>query len=140
MSTIDTTTRRPSRLRGVLVATVLAAVIGSIANAIIAVSALAAGADPAVQGLTPPAYITFTVVGVLIGAIGWALISRTRSAGRALAILVPVVLVLSLIPDVLLAVSGGSAAITAGVALGIMHLVTTAVAVPIYRTFLPIAR
>ncbi|PZE64260.1 hypothetical protein DEI81_10975 [Curtobacterium sp. MCBD17_013] len=140
MSTIDTTTRRPSRLRGVLVATVLAAVIGSIANAIIAVSALAAGADPAVQGLTPPAYITFTVVGVLIGAIGWALISRARSAGRVLAILVPVVLVLSLIPDVLLAVSGGSAAMTAGVALGIMHLVTTAIAVPIYRVFLPIAR
>ncbi|WIB67410.1 DUF6069 family protein [Curtobacterium sp. MCBD17_035] len=140
MSTIDTTTRRPSRVRGVLIATVLAAVIGSIANAIIAVSALAAGADTAVQGLTAPAYVTFTVVGVLVGAIGWALISRTRSAGRVLAILVPVVLVLSLIPDVLLAVSGDSPMMTAGVALGIMHLVTTAVAVPLYRTFLPIAR
>ena len=53
--------------------------------------------------------------------------------------LVPVVLLLSLIPDVALAATAGSAGVvTAAVALGIMHVVTVAVAVPVYRAFLPI--
>jgi len=126
------------RLRGVLLSTLVGGVIASIANAIVAFAGLAAGADPALPGLTPGAYITFTIVGILIGAIGWALIGRARAAKRILAVLVPVVLVLSLIPDVAIAASGTTAAMTAGITLGIMHLVTVAVAIPVYRVFLPL--
>lgn len=140
MTTIDTTpTRTSGRLRGILLATLSGAVVASIANAIVATAALAAGADPAIQGLTPPAYITFTILGVLVGAIGWTVVGRARAGKRILTVLVPVVLLLSLIPDVALAVTAGSAGVvTAAVALGIMHVVTVAVAVPVYRAFLPL--
>jgi hypothetical protein len=132
--------RMTGNARGVLLSTVIGAVVASIANAVVAIAGRAAGADPAIQGLTPPAYITFTVIGVLAGAIGWALIRRTRSAARTLTILVPVILVLSLIPDVALAMSAGSSGIvTAAITLGVMHVVTVAIAVPIYRKFLPIS-
>ena len=140
MTTIDSASARTEgTTRGIILSTLLGGAVASVANAIVAFAGLAAGADPAIQGLTPPAYITLSVLGVLAGAIGWNVIRRARSAGRILAVLVPVMLVLSLIPDVLLAVSSGDGAVvTAAVTLGIMHVVTVAVAVPIYRAFLPI--
>ena len=134
----DTLPRTRGTARGIALSTLIAGIIASILNAVVAIVALMLGADSAVQGLTPGAYVTFTIVGVLIGAIGWALIRRTRSAKRVLSVLVPVVLVLSLIPDVALAAAGGSAALIAGIALGVMHVVTVAVAVPVYRAFLPL--
>jgi hypothetical protein len=141
MTTTESTSRSATgRFRGVLLSTLVGGAIASIANAIVAFAGLAAGADPALPGLTPAAFITFTVAGILIGAIGWALIRRTRAAKRILAVLVPVVLALSLIPDIAIAGTGTSAATTAGITLGVMHLVTVAVAIPVYRTFLPLAR
>ena len=132
---------RTRRVRGVLLSTLVGGVIASVVNALVALVALAAGADPSTQGLTPPAYITFTIVGVLVGAIGWMLIGRARSAGRILAVLVPVVVLVSLIPDIALALGAtNSGGVTAAVALGIMHVVTAAVAVPVYRVFLPLAK
>jgi hypothetical protein len=140
MTTIDSTpSRTTGTTRGILLSTLLGGAVASVANAIVALAGLAAGADPAVQGLTPPAYITLSVLGVLVGAIGWTVVSRARSAKRILTVLVPLMLVLSLIPDVLLAVTAGSGAVvTAAVTLGIMHVVTVAVAVPVYNAFLPI--
>ena len=136
MTTIESAEpRTKGRLRAILLSTVLVSVIASVANAIVAVAGLAAGADPAVQGLTPPAYITFTVLGALIGAIGWSILSRASQGRRLLTVLVPTVLVLSLIPDVALAATVG---VTAAVTLGIMHVVTVAVAVPVYRAFMPV--
>lgn len=140
MSLTETAPRTGGRVRGVLLSTLIAGAIASALNAVVALVSLAAGADPAVQGLTPGAYITFTVVGVLVGAIGWTLISRARSARRILAVLVPVVLLVSLIPDAALALAGGSAALIAGIGLGVMHVVTVAVAVPVYRKLLPLDR
>ena len=92
------------------------------------------------QQLTLPVYGTLTVVGVLIGAIGWRLIvNRSRNAGRLLSRLVPTVLVLSLIPDVLLLVSDSQPGTTVSgvVALMLMHLGIAAAAVPAYRRFMP---
>ena len=127
-------------VRGILLSTVLGGVVASIANAIVAFAGLSAGADPALPGLTPPAFITLSVVGVLVAAIGWTVVGRARSAKRILTVLVPVLLVVSLIPDVALALTATSAAtVTAAVTLGIMHVVTVAVAVPVFRTFLPLA-
>ncbi len=128
-------------VRGILLSAVLGGAVASIANAIVAFAGLSAGADPALPGLTPPAFITLSVIGVLGGAIGWTVVSRTRTAKRNLTVLVPGVLGLSLIPNVLLAVTAGTAAVvTAAVTLGIMHVVTVVVAVPVYREFLPLPR
>ena len=128
-------------VRGILLSTVLGGAVASIANAIVAFAGLSAGADPALPGLTPPAFITLSVVGVLVAAIGWTVVGRARSAKRILTVLVPVLLVVSLIPDVALALTATSAAVvTAAVTLGIMHVVTVAVAVPVFRAFLPLAK
>jgi hypothetical protein len=83
----------------------------------------------------------WTVIGTLAGAIGWRLLAaRKAGAGRLLTRLVPVVLAVSLIPDLALlanqnAVPGTT---TSGVlALMLMHLAVAAIAVPAYRRFMP---
>jgi hypothetical protein len=90
--------------------------------------------------LTVPVYGTLTVLGAIIGAIGWRLIAtRSRRATRLLTVLVPVVLVLSWFPDtVLLITKSQPGTTTAGVlALMLMHLGVAAAAVPVYRRFIP---
>ncbi len=92
------------------------------------------------QQLTLPVYGFLTVVGAIVGAIGWHLVAtRSRNASGTLRVLVPTVLVLSLIPDVLLLVSGSQpGTTTAGVvALMLMHFGVAAAAVPAYRRFIP---
>lgn len=142
ISSIDSTPPPAKAGTGrIVLATVLAAVFASVANGLVALAGVAAGADPATTGLTPPAYITFTVLGVLVGAIGWRLVGRARAAKRILLVLVPLVLVLSLIPDLLLWLTAGEpAARTAAVTLGVMHVATAAVAIPIYLRVLPLRR
>ena len=90
--------------------------------------------------LTFPAYGTLTVIGAIVGAIGWHVIAvRSRRATRLLAILVPVVVLLSFIPDVLLLGNDSQpGTTTAGViALMLMHVGTAAAAVLAYRRFIP---
>ena len=88
-----------------------------------------------------PTYGTLTVIGAIIGAIGWHLIAtRSRNATRLLRTLVPTVLVLSLIPDLLLLAAADSVpgTTTAGVvALMLMHFGVAAAALPAYRRFTP---
>jgi hypothetical protein len=128
-------------VRGILLSTVLGGAVASAANAIVAFAGLAPGADPTLPGLTPPAFITLSILGVLVAAIGWTVVGRARSAKRILTVLVPTLLALSLLPDIALALTASSAAVvTAAVTLGIMHVVTVAVAVPVYRTFLPLPK
>ena len=94
----------------------------------------------AFQQLTLPVYGMLTVIGALVGAIGWHLIAtRSRHATRLLTWLVPTVLVLSLVPDVLLLASKSQpGTTTAGViALMLMHFGVAAAAVPAYRRFIP---
>jgi hypothetical protein len=97
------------------------------------------GASDDLQGLTPPAFVSLTVIGVLAGAVGWRLITR-RSARPAALLrrLVPVVLVLSFIPDVLLLTGDAPGADLVGVlALMAMHVAIVAIAVPLFRRFMP---
>jgi uncharacterized protein DUF6069 len=92
------------------------------------------------QPLTVPVYATLTVIGAIIGAIGWRLIAtRSRRATRLLTVLVPVVLVLSLFPDtVLLITKSQPGTTTAGVlSLMLMHFGVAAAALPAYRRFIP---
>jgi hypothetical protein len=119
---------------------VLTVVVGAgILNTLIAFAAQALGADAgAVPGLTPPAYLTFTAIGTILGALGWSIVRRcAASPGRVLSWLVPLVIVVSLVPDALIAVFTDP---VGGIALGLMHLAVLAVALPTFRHFLPLPR
>ena len=124
------------------IAAVIGAIGGFVINSLIALIARSAFDVPAeFQPLTPGVYGFLTVVGAVIGAIGWHLIvTRSRNASGLLRILVPVVLLLSLIPDVMLLLdkSQQPGTTTAGViALMLMHFGVAAAAVPAYRRFIP---
>lgn len=123
--------------RAIALAALVAAVGGSVASAIIAVIAKALGAPDDAQQLQLGAYVSFTVVGVLIGAIGWSIVLRRVSASRALLTrLVPITVVVLFVPDVLIAV-GGTATWGTAVALMVMHVAVAAVAVASYARFMP---
>ena len=120
----------------------LAAVAAAgLANTVIALAAVAAGAPSSYGPLTAPAYLTFTVVGVLVGYLGWRIVRRSAARPvRVLRVLVPVVLVLSWVPDALLAalqfIPGTT--LTGAIALALMHAVVVAVAVPVYARIAPL--
>ncbi len=122
-------------------AAAVGAVGGLVINTVIATLARALFDIPSeFQQLTLPVYGFLTVVGAIVGAIGWHLIAtRSRNAAGLLRVLVPTVLVLSLIPDVLLLVTDSQpGTTTAGVvALMLMHVGVAVAAVPAYRRFIP---
>lgn len=123
-------TGRRSRTALLLLAAIVAAVV---LNALVAVIAVAAGAPSDYGPLTFPAFTLFTVVGVLVGWAGWALVQRrARNPRRTLSVLIPAVLVLSFVPDILLLAFRFIPGTTPGaaVALMMMHLVVVMVAVP----------
>jgi hypothetical protein len=135
--TSATTARRAApgstlRTTAILAVAVVAAVA---VNAIVATVAIAVGAPSDYGPLSFPAYTLFTVLGVTIGWLGWVLVRRhARDPRRMLSVLVPVVTLISLVPDVLLLVFGfipGTNA-AAATALMLMHLVVVAAAVPAY--------
>lgn len=125
-------TRSRMRVGIILVA---AAVVAILLNAAVAAVAVAAGAPSGYGPLTPPAYGLFTVLGVGIGWLGWLLVlRRSRDPRRTLSVLVPVVLVASFAPDILLLVLRFIPGTTtsAAIALMAMHVVVVLVAVPAY--------
>lgn len=134
---------RPARPNGLVITGGLVgtAVVATALNAVVAAAAHAAGASDDFQPLQPSAYAPLTVFGILIGAAGWAII-RARSARPAglLRTLVPVVVLLSLVPDILVGVSDSKPGTSWGavIALMVMHVVVAAVAVPAFRRFLPL--
>ncbi|MEU0846167.1 DUF6069 family protein [Streptomyces sp. NPDC005962] len=113
----------------------------SIVNAVIAATALAAGASDNFQPLQPGAYISFTILGVLVGAAGWALIRRRAGARRLLKTLVPVVVVISFVPDLAMLVSDFKphADATGVIALLLMHIAVAAISVFAYQRALPVS-
>ncbi|MFF5363818.1 DUF6069 family protein [Streptomyces scabiei] len=133
----------PARPSGLVIAGGLigTAAVAVALNAVVAAIAHAAGASDDFEALQLPAYAVFTVFGVLIAAAAWAII-RARSArpDRLLRTLVPVVLIVSLIPDIMVGVSDSRPGTSWGavIALMVMHVVVTAVAVPAYRRLLPL--
>ncbi|MCP2241595.1 DUF6069 family protein [Lentzea aerocolonigenes] len=138
-----TDTTATTRSSGVLTAVgvVAAAAVATALNAAVAAIAHAAGASPEFQALQLPTYATFTVLGVLAGAAGWAIIrARARNPRRVLRVLVPAVLLVSLVPDVLVGASAALPGASWGgaVALMVMHVVVTVVAVGAYLRLLPL--
>jgi hypothetical protein len=137
-------TIRPNRLRTVVavpVAVVTTAVAGILASTVISAVAHAAGVSHA---FLPLHFATFTVLIVfaaIAGALGWQLVrSRATNPSRLLARLVPLVLLLSFIPDVLIGITKAEAATTWGgvVALMTMHVFVATAAVGSYLHFLPV--
>jgi hypothetical protein len=125
-------TRSRMRVGMILLAAAVAAIL---LNAAVAAVAVAAGAPSGYGPLTPPAYGLFTVLGVGLGWLGWRLVLRhSRDPRRTLSVLVPIVLVVSFIPDVLLLalrfIPGTTT--SAAIALMVMHVVVVLVAVPAY--------
>ena len=134
MTTVTQTTDRTTR---VLLGLGAAAVVAMLGNAVIATAALALDGGVAPVGLDPAAYLSASVAGVLIGTAGWALVRRfTARPAAVLRVLVPVVLVLTWIPDV--AVLLGGATVVNAVALMLMHTVVATSAVAALRRVLPV--
>lgn len=119
-----------------------AATVGSgIVNTAIALIARAAGASDSFQPLWPSAYLPLTVLGVLAGAIGWQIVRRrAKDPAAVLRWLAPTVVALSLIPDIAVGIANNDPGVSWGAvaALMLMHLAVAAVAVPIYRRFMPL--
>jgi hypothetical protein len=123
-----------ARLRTVVILAI-AAVLAVAVNALVASLAVMLGASADYGPLTVPAYASFTVLGVVLGAVGWSIVRRrARDPRRTLAVLVPALTLLSLVPDVLLLTLGFIPGTTtvAAVALMVMHLVVVGIAVPSY--------
>ena len=119
----------------------VAGVIAAVTNVVIsAIARGPLGASDDFVPLTPGPIVMWTILGAILGAVGWRLIVNTSAHSRALLnTLVPTVLVLSLIPDVaLLATDSTAGQTTAGVvALIVMHVVTAVIAVTAYRKAMP---
>lgn len=131
----EVATPRSSTVKGAAIAVVAATVVAAVLNTVISLVARGLGATS--PGLTPAIYIFLTLVGVIIGAIGWVIV-RNRSADPAALVrwLAPVVVVVSWIPDLLLGLAGqGWGGV---VALMLMHPVVAVCAVVSYRRFLPL--
>ncbi len=145
---MSTSTSASTRHRGVTTGTALktgavAGVLAAIVN--VAVSAIARGPFDASDDfvpLTPGPIVLWTIVGAIIGALGWRLIVTKKANSRALlAKLVPTVLVLSFLPDLaLLATDTMPGQTTAGVlALMVMHVLTAVIVVTGFRKAMPAA-
>lgn len=137
--TVSSSTSSVPRTALLLVAAVA---VAGVANSVIALSAAAVGASSAYAPLMPPVYLAFTVAGVLAGYVGWRIVrGRAANPARVLRVLVPVALVLSWVPDVVLAIVQfiPGTNLTGALALGLMHAVVVAVAVPVYARVAPVA-
>ncbi|MGI5129606.1 DUF6069 family protein [Pseudonocardia sp. CA-107938] len=139
MSSTSTAAATDSGLRGIALSALVVTVISGVVNTLISLGAQALGADAGlVMGLQPVTFLVFTLIGALLGGLGWHLVRRRAAdPARTLRWLVPAVVAVSLVPDLLVAVSFSA---VGGIALGLMHLVVAGVAVPTYRRFLPLPR
>jgi hypothetical protein len=127
--------------RRTTVLTLIAAVaVAIIAAQVIALAALAAGAT-AFPPLMIYVFGPFAAVGVLAAYAGWRIVRRVaRSPRRVLRVLVPAVLVLSFVPDTVLALTGfiPGTTTTGAVALMLMHVAVAGVAVPVSQRLAPV--
>lgn len=119
------------------VGVVLAIVVSIAVNTGIAFGARSLDPHGTQIGLALIAYGPLTALGVLAGSAGWAGVRRFATRPRAvLRVLVPVVVVLSFVPGVVLLAAGNSPLNVVG--LWVMHLVVTAVTVTLAARVLPL--
>jgi len=141
MSTSTATGRSAVSLGTALRTGAVAGVIAAVANIVISVIARGPlGESDDFVPLTPGPIIMWTIIGAIIGAIGWRLIVNRSARSRTLLNgLVPIVLVLSFIPDVALLATDSTPGQTTGgvVALMVLHVVTAVIAVTAYRRAMP---
>ncbi|WP_328431837.1 DUF6069 family protein [Streptomyces sp. NBC_00453] len=129
-----------SRSLTVVAGLLAAAVVAVLGNVVVAFLAHAAGASEDFDPLHLPAYAPLTVFGVVLGAIGWAVVRRVaKNPAGLLRWLVPVLVVVSFAPDLSLLGGGtpGSGPLAVA-ALMVMHVVVAVVAVAAYRRVLPL--
>lgn len=127
--------------RGRTAVLVLAAlVVVATATTLVSLAAIALGAEPDFGPLQPAAYLPYAIIGTLAALGGWVLVVRfvARSA-RLLRVVVPVLVGLSLIPDIALLVTGSiPGTTTVGVvALMLMHPLVAVAAVFTGRMIAP---
>ncbi|MEQ3553146.1 hypothetical protein WIS52_21975 [Pseudonocardia nematodicida] len=110
-------------------------------NLLIALVAPALGADPRFEAFAPGGIVTLTLVGAAASVLGWTLVVRfVRRSRQALTVLVPVLFVLTAIPDVLVMTGtlplahGGPAE---GFALLLMHVTLVGALVPVLARLMP---
>jgi len=114
--------------------------VAGAATSVIALTAQAVGAGDFAP-LRPLVFLPFVVLGLGAATAGWAIVrARATDAARLLRVLVPVLTLVSLIPDVVLAVTGfiPGTTLTGAVALGLMHLAVVGVTVPVLARALPV--
>ena len=119
----------------VTISALIVAVAAGIVNALIALGAVALGAE-AVGGLQPIAYLGLTIIAAVAGAFGWHIVNlRARRPANVMGWLVPAFLVVSFIPDIVVGASMGW--LVAG-SLMLMHVATITIAVLAYRRLMPL--
>lgn len=128
--------------RAVVVLTLAgAALVAVAANTVVAFAGLSAGASASFAPLMIAVYGPFSALGLVAGYVGWRIVrGRASEPLRMLRVLVPVLLVLSFLPDAITAIVGfipdGSS--TGFVSLMVMHVVVVAVGVPVYQRLAPV--
>ena len=138
MSTKHPVTSTATSTVTVIAGVVLAAVVAALVNLGVAALARSVVTVTDFGPLTPATYLSFTVLGVIAGAVGWAVVRhRARRPAELLRWLVPTAVAVSFVPDVVL-LFASPAGVVPVVALMVMHLVVAAVAVPVYGRVLPV--
>lgn len=133
--------RRLSYPLAALAALTSAALAASLVNLALAWASHAAGASQAFLALRPATFLPLTVIGTLAGVLGWSVIrARSSRPAAVLRLLVPLVLLLSWIPDILVGVTAAlpGTSWTGVVGLMLMHVSVTVAAVAGLRLFLPL--
>jgi H+/Cl- antiporter ClcA len=141
--TATTTPHRRKTMTAFPAAIGAAVVVGDLASVLIARIAHGAGVTHSFPPLHFATYTALIVLGVIGGAIGWQLVqTRATNPHRLLARLVPLILLLSFVPDILIGITKAEVGTTWGgvLALMAMHIVVAVAAVGSYLHFLPVPR
>ncbi len=118
-----------------------AAVVAIALSAVVAAVAHAAGVSHDFAALTIPVFTPFIIIGLLGGAVAWAIVGqRSAAPGRLMRWLAPTVVLLSFVPDILVGAQHGLPGTSWGgiFALMTMHLIVAAAGITSYRFFLPL--
>ena len=116
----------------------LAAVVASVANAVLVLAATAVGVAPGFRPLALPPVLLLTVLGVAgATAVYWLLRRRATNPDRTFVRVAAVVLVLSFLPDIGLLSADPAATVAGVVVLMAMHVVAAAASVAVLTGRMP---